>query len=124
MKTIKELRIDNFNAIAAKYASLNDLATILGKPPALLSQIRSGDSFGDKLARDIEVKLDLPIGWFDNDHEETTSVSKALALIKNEIERNHISDEERKLLLNFRKLNEKEKSLLIGMAQSLMTRSS
>lgn len=68
----KEIRLSNLQALiqkagtAAEFSKQSDIAT------SLLSQILSTNptrNVGDKLARKIEEKLQLPPGWMDAQHQ-------------------------------------------------------
>lgn len=62
---IKDLAGDNLTALANR----------AGKPPSQFSDVLSGRKpFGEKLARDIELRLGLPQGWLD---ESTTTYRDA-----------------------------------------------
>jgi hypothetical protein len=79
MKTIGEIRLDNLLLLIERHGSLAKLNQEIGlaRTDATLSQIknRSPDSktgtpkaMGTPVARRIELKLKLEVGWMDNPH--------------------------------------------------------
>lgn len=79
MKPSSEIRKENLNLLIEQHGSIANLNTVLGRKrtDATLSQIRKGLThsgsdkvrvMGDTLARDIEKKLKLGLGWMDTDH--------------------------------------------------------
>ncbi|REG61563.1 hypothetical protein B0G80_4416 [Paraburkholderia sp. BL6669N2] len=86
MKTIEEIRADNFEAqrlvYVAKYKDLfpdrpeygtrQHFGAKLGLSPAYVSHIKTGKkAIGSSTARDFETRLGLERGWFDNVHDVT-----------------------------------------------------
>ena len=80
MKVITDIRRSNLKALIEQYGSISSLNEAIGRKrnhPSL-SQIRNqsdrgnGTTYemGDKIARLIEMKLNLPLGWMDTDHSE------------------------------------------------------
>ncbi len=67
--TIKELRRNKLLQLVEKFGSQKELGESIKKNPSAFSQIISGKrGMGDTMARELEIKLDLPVGWFDH-HE-------------------------------------------------------
>lgn len=76
MKTVGEIRRDNLEQLIKQHGSLAQLNERIGlaRTDATLSQIRNQSlsargkprSMGDELARRIELKLGLEVGWMDN----------------------------------------------------------
>jgi SOS-response transcriptional repressor LexA len=66
------IRFDNLDALArARGWAPSDLAKASGKKLNQCSDmLRRQKSFGEKLARDLEQKLNLPRGWFDQIHDD------------------------------------------------------
>ncbi len=121
MKTINEIRVENINFLTRERGSVKRVAEISGKSRSLISQIKSGHSFGDKLARELEQALALEEGWFDNPRAEETTVSplEAITVIKSYIESTNFTVEEKSLVSRFRLLNQKEKNLVLNLIQSI-----
>lgn len=78
MKTVGQIRRENLLSLEQKHgslAALNDKLS-LARTDATLSQIKNQSissrgkarSMGTVLARRIELQLNLPEGWMDNDH--------------------------------------------------------
>lgn len=64
--TNKELRRKKLADLIAEYGSQKAFGDAVGKDPAMFSQILNGTrNLGDKLALDLEEKLEKPRGWFD-----------------------------------------------------------
>lgn len=79
MKTINEIRRENLTFLVEQYGSFAKFNVALGRNrrDATLSQIRNGVAntssgkpreMGDRLARSIEQKLNLGVGWMDTEH--------------------------------------------------------
>ena len=79
MKPSSEIRRENLNLLIEQHGSIANLNTSLGRKrtDATLSQLRKGLThsgsnkvrvMGDTLARDIEKRLSLGLGWMDTDH--------------------------------------------------------
>lgn len=91
MKTSKELRYDNLLRLLDQLGSVQALAERLGKSHAQISQLKTKakDSktgkirgIGDDLAREIEMTLNLEIGWMDNDHSKNPPTPFTFNFIK------------------------------------------
>lgn len=72
MKTIAEVRHENFALIRSSFASATELADVLVIAPSYLSQLTTRDqsgnyrkNFGDKTSRKVEQALGLPNAWLD-----------------------------------------------------------
>lgn len=91
---IKEIRRVNLryqqNKAARSGLSKSEFAEKVGTSASTLSQIlgeRAVRNLGDELARKIEMNLDLPRGWFDQQHPEIQDeVNKGQAKIIGDIE--------------------------------------
>lgn len=67
MKTVTSIRLENLKLLRSEVGSAKGLSEKTGKSPSLLSRLFSGNkTLGDKMARDIEQSMDLPVGWLDN----------------------------------------------------------
>ncbi len=66
------IRYDNLDALVkARNWGPSDLARATGRSTNQCGDmLRRQKSFGEKLARNLEQKLDLPRGWFDQIHDE------------------------------------------------------
>lgn len=68
---LKRIRIANLSRLAELNGSRSRLAEILGKAPQQINDmIRGTKSFGARIAREIEDKLDLPPGTLDTENAE------------------------------------------------------
>lgn len=66
MKEMSEIRLTNLKRIANKYESQRELSDALDLTPAYLNHLMTGyRNIGEKTARKIEARLDLPRGWLD-----------------------------------------------------------
>ena len=65
MKTINEIRYENFtNIINNEASSLQEIADKMGKSNAQMSHIKNKvKNIGDKMAREFEEAFDKPHGW-------------------------------------------------------------
>lgn len=72
--TVHDIRHVNLLHLIAAFGSIQKFATAVGKSHSQISQLRNSlvhsktgqpRVMGDKLARDIELKLGKPIGWMD-----------------------------------------------------------
>lgn len=81
METVTEIRRQNLNFLIEQYKTIANLNLALGRPrhDSTLSQIRNQvkinkrqglRSMGIAMARSIEEKLHLPVGWMDKIHED------------------------------------------------------
>lgn len=77
MSTIDETRHANFLLLSARYPTLQAFANAVGRSHSQMSQIKTRArhsttglprSIGDDLARDIETRLGLSVGWMDVPH--------------------------------------------------------
>lgn len=67
----KEIRLNNLKALIAKAGTAAEFSKQSDTATSLLSQILSPNptrNIGDRLARKIEEKLNLPPGWMDSPH--------------------------------------------------------
>lgn len=73
--TINSVRLANLSVLVKQFGSELKLAQKIGhKNGSTLNQLKSGArNFGERLARDIEEKLDLPAGWMDAAEHATTT---------------------------------------------------
>lgn len=121
MKTCAEIRRENLIALASQFGSMAALlrATKRSDRDATFSQVKTGHrSMGDDLAREIEERLDLEVGWMDHDQ---AAVRKAA-----EVKSPPLFAEEEVLLDDYRSLPEGWKFYirhkageLAGIARSL-----
>lgn len=92
MATVHETRRKNLDFLLEQYGSIAKLNEVLGRrrTDSTLSQIRnqikvtgkdSPRNMGSYLARTIEIKLNLPDGWMDEEHPEKLAVKE----IKNKV---------------------------------------
>lgn len=66
MQPVNKINIDRLNLLIEQYGSQAKLATVIGKPPAQLSQWLNGHrNISSSTKSDIESKLSLPSGWLD-----------------------------------------------------------
>lgn len=66
---IKTIRRNNLERLIEEAGGQKQLAEIIGKSPAQISQlINQVRHIGHKVARDIEAALKLPANWMDADH--------------------------------------------------------
>ncbi len=86
MQTVSETRRNRLEMLIAKYGSVAELNTALGwvRTDPKLAQIRNANvrkgrakphQMGDAMAREIEERLVLPVGWMDtppNSHEPSS----------------------------------------------------
>lgn len=77
MSTYKERRRANLMALEVKHGSLEQLSNLTGVSASYLSQMKKVRHMGDKVARRIEQKLKLPVGWMDETHDGTAKGSAA-----------------------------------------------
>ena len=81
METVTEIRRQNLNFLIEQYKTIANLNLALGRPrhDSTLSQIRNQvkinkrqglRSMGIAMARSIEEKLHLPVGWMDKIHDD------------------------------------------------------
>ncbi len=77
MNTVKEIRRENLQVLVNQYGSMKKLNEILGRKDNTLTQILNESvhtetlrkkQMGDKIAREIETKLNLGYGWMDANH--------------------------------------------------------
>lgn len=77
MISIRDIRRDNLQRLVERYDSMKSLNEILDRKDNHLTQILNQSmntatgkpkQMGDRLARDIEKKLNLGFGWMDQDH--------------------------------------------------------
>lgn len=87
METISEIRRQNLNFLIEQYKTIANLNLALGRSrtDSTLSQIRNqvkinkrtgSRAMGIALARSIEEKLRLPVGWMDTIHEEIQPIQE------------------------------------------------
>ena len=82
--TIREIRWRNIRYLRQKFGPKNkDFADALGISESYASQISSEEyppitNVGDPKARKIEAHLNLPAGWLDREHPETTDGKQPL----------------------------------------------
>lgn len=85
MISIKEIRRNNLQRLIERYDSMKNLNESLGRRDNVLTQIMNQSvnsvtgkpkQMGDKLARDLEEKLNLGFGWMDQDHSNEPSEDK------------------------------------------------
>ena len=71
MKTINEIRYENFTEILnSEASSLQNIADKMNKSNAQMSHIKNKvKNIGDKVAREFEVAFDKPHGWMDVSHD-------------------------------------------------------
>ncbi len=72
MKTIEQIRVENVRREKKKVGKNSVLADLLEMNESLLSKYTGTNpskKIGDTVARDIEKKLGLELGWLDNVHE-------------------------------------------------------
>jgi hypothetical protein len=70
---ISAIRRRNFSILLRDYSTQKELADALKRAPTFISQLRKGAeeggrNIGNRLARDIEVKLGKTRGWMDSTH--------------------------------------------------------
>ena len=68
MERVFRVRLTNMRHLSRAYRHKTDLARVLGVDPSFLTHIMGENpirTIGEKLARDIEVKLGLHSGWLD-----------------------------------------------------------
>lgn len=84
MRTIEEIRLENLRLLVAQYGDAASLSRAVGKAAAQLSQWLNRTpsaetglprTIASKTAREIELKLQLPRGWFDNPREALDAAS-------------------------------------------------
>jgi SOS-response transcriptional repressor LexA len=79
MISIREIRRNNLQRLVERHDTMKNLNEVLDRKDNLLTQILNQSmntatgkpkAMGDRLARDIEKKLNLGFGWMDQDHSE------------------------------------------------------
>jgi hypothetical protein len=80
METSREIRLNNLHFLVEQFRTRGEFLAATNMSPAQLSQLLTANSssgqpfraLGDKLARRLEIKLQLEQGWFDTPQEGTT----------------------------------------------------
>lgn len=71
---IKQIRLRNLLALAAKYRLIAEFCDKIDMQPSYFSQIKRGDkALGNDRARRTEELMELPRGWMDQVHEAEPS---------------------------------------------------
>lgn len=83
MTTVFDIRRANLVSLLQKYPSTAAFNVAVGKKrknpgfTMIKNQVKNGDKvrvMGDALAREVEAKLSLPVGWMDSEHRDRDSV--------------------------------------------------
>jgi hypothetical protein len=115
MSTIDQVYRDNLRLLIKEAGTQDALAAKIGKSAAQLSQWvnASKDSKTGKprvlsrqMARHIEKKMGKPDGWMDRPHE-LAAIGPARGAIFD-----HLTDDEREMLYNFRSITDKDRARL------------
>lgn len=125
MATIAEIRISNLNQLISEYGSIRALAEAIDRAPSVISQMKNGRSFGEKIARHIEKSLNLPIGYLDSEHPiNEKPLDEILEQIKSMFASQQLTIEEQQLLGVYRKLPVSKRKLVINLLAELDERNS
>ncbi len=120
MDLITQTRINNLNCLIAQYGSIKALADAIDRAPAVVSQMRRGRSFGEKLARHIEISLSLSTGYMDTqDPESQSTIDILFAKLKDAIDSQRISPDEMVFLNKYRKVPNLKRKLLMSFLNEL-----
>jgi hypothetical protein len=121
--TIIEIRINNLNRLIDEYGSMRALAEAINRAPSVVSQMRSGRTFGERLARHTEESLGLPNGYLDSESSETT-IDTLLSKIKEAFELQKISADEKLILTSYRKIPVSKRKLVMNLLNELSEKNS
>lgn len=112
--TTQKIRRNNLEIKISEFGSLTAFCDAVNKPQSHLSQIRSERrSLGEKMARDIEAALSLPVGWLDQEHcSELSVLDEAIKGIRLAFKQHELSKEEAEMISLFRKLTERDKGIV------------
>jgi hypothetical protein len=101
------IRTENLRALwDARGFTVTSAPKVLGRSASFWSDLRKGNkSFGEKLARDIEERLQLPRGWLDQAHDTNNGLSTSPAPPPRDFaDPRFVDDEEFEIVRDFRDL--------------------
>jgi len=122
MAGVKSTRVRNLNRLIEDHGGVAALADAVDRAASLVSQIRNGHAFGDKLARHIEESLSLPVGYLDVDHAPNlTSVDELLSQLRNAFAANNLSPPEQTLIRAFRRIGSAKQKVVIRLVSEMVS---
>jgi transcriptional regulator with XRE-family HTH domain len=105
--TIQEIRRQNFLKLSDSFKFTKDFCEKVGILPAYFSQIKhKNKNLGNKVSRQIEKRLGLPVGYMDSSHDreepgeinvECTTATKNLAVVIDQLPL-HLKEQVRRLV--------------------------
>jgi hypothetical protein len=119
--TITDIRRRNLEFLIAGFESVNAFAESIDRSMSVVYQLRHDGSFGSKMARHIESRLELPKGYLDSQREGgEISLDKLLQEVRALFGRRpELTREEISLLGSFRNVDKKGKNLLLDLADEM-----
>lgn len=126
MGSIRQNRQDNLIKLINEYNTIADLAEAIDRAPSVVSQLKNGRAFGEKMARHIEASLGLADGCMDKPPSRETlgHIDELLDMIKTTFERQQTTLEEKRILAAYRKLPNKKKILALSIIQEMAEKDS
>lgn len=110
----------NLELLLHQYGTVKSLAMAIDRAPAVVSQMRTGRSFGVRIARHVEGAPGLPEGFLDTyNHGSVPPYEALLAQLHAILKSGEISTEEKSLLRYYRKLSRTKKKVLLSLAEEM-----
>jgi transcriptional regulator with XRE-family HTH domain len=117
MKTITEIRLENFKKIAATYKTQREFSDVLGESTGYINQLLHGKrGIGEKVARKFEEKLRMSHLSLDVDSIQTSLNDSEL---KSPVEAIEVTPEELGYINLLRDLASNQRKVIIDAAKEL-----